>query len=248
MKFVNNNNLCNLINYYKNSDINKNTLESELGRELTDIYYVDAIVDELNNQNNSSYISMVIPKKVNESIKLYYVIDNNVILNILSPEKTVLLLSEMKNFEVKGMMTYLKFLNDNKDTEISFLDCIEFYIRLYLSFLTNLDLTEYPELSDFFVFLQNDIKDVLLAIENGTETSEKIVNHILLKHILPEFALKEAENMFKELNVPQEKTEEPLIDQTQPKQNVMFADMTSKSNGYINPEWRTDIDPFYDPQ
>lgn len=240
--------LMNVLEFYKSGDITKEAAEKEIGRLLTGRYYIDVIFDDLENKNNSSYIAMVIPEKINDDLKVYFVIDKNVIDTRLSTENAYKLLKVMSNFCVEAVIFYLQFLRINKDIETTFLDCVQFYINLYLKLLNKIPEDIMDNINDFKKFAMHDTSNILLAIQSGNERSDSIINYILLNHTLPKFALDQAEKLFKSVNIPDTEVDKRVLSQDLPESNLMYADVASQSTGVINPEWRQDIDPNYLPE
>ena len=240
--------ITNIIDFYKAGDIEEHTAENEIGRLLSGRYYVEVIFDDLENKNNSSYMAMVIPEIINGVFREKLVIDKDVVKTKLSSEKITLLLSKMMDAipEINGI--FYSFIQTHKDIETSFLDCIQLFINLYTNFIFKLPDEIFDTVEDFKTFIQQDTANILLAIQSENETSENIVNHILLNHTLPKIALQMAETLFKNINIPVEGKAKIVADQDYPESNVMHADIASHSTGVINPEWRDDLNPFYIPK
>lgn len=240
--------LINIIDFYKAGDIEKIVLENEIGRLLSGSFYVNVILDDLENKNNRSYIAMVIPEMVNGVYKEKFVIDKDIIDTKLSSDKVCLLLEKMYEDVPKINKIYHEFIYKNKDTEVSFLECVQLFIKMYCNFIFDLPVEIFDTVADFKTTVEKDTSDILLAIQSGNEPSHEIVSHILLNHTLPKIALTCAENLFKNINVPVEDINNKIKEQEIPESDVMHADMASQSNGVINPGWREDLDPFYIPK
>lgn len=240
--------LINIIDYYKEDSIDKDVAEKEIAKCLSlNNVYIDVLIDDLENKNNSSYIAMVVPEKRSDVFRETFVIDKNIILNIL-PSNKVALLIELMEASVPTMNSlYYNFLHEHFETETSFLECIQLFIKLYCNFIINISDDTFPEISDFKEFVQQDTSNILLAIQSENESSDKIVNHILLNHTLPKFALTCAETLFKQINIPSTDVCPKVEDQDFPESNIMYAETASHSTGTINPEWRKDIDPLWIP-
>ena len=239
-----------IIEFYRSEKISDHSFKMEIGRALSPLSRLNVEVDTGTSAGttNSSYVAMVVPEKINGELYSTLVIDRNAIMNILTIDDIDFVLKTSENFTTYAVKMLNNFIVTRAGTEVSYSECILTYLHIYKALCEKF--AAYPALKDLMISKTIDLEklqEVELAIETKNEKSESVVEFILIHKLLPEIALKKAEELFQHINVAGSFSSETEAD-GKPVQNYWYSKAAALSNGIINPEYHQDLDPFYNPQ
>ena len=237
-----------IIEFYKDNKISTYSFESEISRLFPSILNLKVVLDNKTvvGTTNSSYIAALVPEYVNGTTITTLAIDEYALKNKLSTADVSYVLDCAERLVPSTIRHYISYINRYKDGEIGFIDCIAIYINCYKVFLD--EMVKNPSLNKLVeekTISLDKLSDLQLAIENGTESLEHIIEFISVHKLLPELALYKAEKLFQDRNTAVA-GEHKNIDI--PKSNELYAKMASLSTGIINPEFHQDLDPNYIPK
>lgn len=236
-----------IIEFYKTEKISDHSFKMEITRALSPLSHVSVDLDlgTTASTTNSSYIAALIPEKVNGELFSTLILDKYALINVLGVDDIDFILKTSENFSTFAAKMLNDFIVRNAESEVSFNDCILLYISIYKALCEKY--ATYPYIKELMVKQTIDLeklRDVELAIETKNEKSESIVEYILVHKLLPEFALRKAEELFQQLNRGSLASgENPDV----PVKNYWYSKTAALSTGIINPEYHQDLDPNYIP-
>ncbi len=241
-----------ILSFYRTGKLSKFALEAELSRGIDTVRASVSIDDDV-NASAGTYAIAIIPDMRSGTVKDTIVIDRKLIDSQIAVGKIVELITAAAKSIPAVNMRYLSFMSSHKNTETSYLECIEFALNSYKTMLDdiNADLSEDSAISQMIRIAHtidiNALNTAILSAHTGKETAESCVEYILNKRLLPKAALSNAEDMFKIINNPAISGDgvDPLHEV--PAENKFYAKLASVCDGLINPQYHKDMDPFYIP-
>jgi len=134
--------LVKLIDLYKQSKITKGAIEMELSKAVGAITGNEVvqvkIIDEVDSNTNTTFGTVSLPEKIGEKLLLTVLIDKDAILNLVSPEDILEMISEETKDHQKTLREYSKFLKSKEENELSLSDALIFFLGLYKQSLARL--------------------------------------------------------------------------------------------------------------
>jgi hypothetical protein len=186
--------LVNIINFYKQSKITRNSAELELSKAVSETIGQDdvvqvKIIEEKDSSTNSTFGIVSLPEKTGERVHISILIDKDAVMNLMSPEEILALLeTELDEYQTV-LKDYSKFLKSKGENELSVSDTLVFFLGLYKDSLERFS-KSHKEVYDRLRNLSTiqsaaSIESEIKAIESGNFELSTISERLLLSKKMP---------------------------------------------------------------
>jgi hypothetical protein len=127
--------LVKLIDLYKQSKITKAAIEMELTKavgEMTGNEVVQVkILEEVDSNTNTTFGAVSLPEKIGDKLLLTVLVDKDAVLNLVSPEELLSIISEEVKDHQKTLRGYSKFVKSGEENEFALADTLKYFLGLY---------------------------------------------------------------------------------------------------------------------
>lgn len=127
--------LVRLLELYKQAKITQPAIEAELSKAIIEMTGQDTVqlkvVETAEPDTNSTFGAVSLPESIGDRLLLTVLVDKDAILNLVSPEDVLDLISlEVKDSQ-KTLKSYSKMIKSKEENELSLSDALIFFLGLY---------------------------------------------------------------------------------------------------------------------
>jgi len=209
--------LAQLVELYKTGKITKTSLENELGKSVSELVAPNtltvSIISEVDGNTNSTFGVTSLPEMVGEKILVTLLVDSDAIMNFVSTQEIIDMITVEASRHQKVLKEYSKFIREHKDSEILLEDALVLFLDIYEESLEEF-YDELPEISAKLMTSRTiqsvkSIKAEKEAIKNPSEDLRLIIERLTVSKKFPIAFLTAARKLVRS-SIENEKPEEKL--------------------------------------